>query len=117
LVARLVKKQHSFLINFLLIYHTALKPPGNFLVKVEIFSAHSHEFGKICRRFFNSQLTVAEFQKLLSFFVASSTNQQQRIFQIKSCLNFSKQFLLDFEAKETFFKQEVGFPKLKLLKS
>ena len=71
---------------------------------------------KYVEDFSKVKLIVAEFQKLLSFFVASSTNQQQRIFQIKSCLNFSKQFLLDFEAKETFFKQAVGFPKLKLLK-
>ena len=53
---------------------------------------------KYVEDFSKVKLTVAEFQKLLSFFVASSTNQQQRIVQIQSCLNFSNQFLLDFEA-------------------
>ena len=60
---------------------------------------------KYVEDFSKVKLTVAEFQKLLSFFVASSTHQQQRIVQI-----FRTSFYM-------ILKQEVGFPKLKLLES
>ena len=50
------------------------------------------------------KLTVAQFQKLLSFFVASSINQQQRIVQI-----FRTSSIYDIDARSRVSKIKIAW--------